>query len=546
MNSISSIKKFCMSLLISLFISSNPSISVSATEFANFAEVTAAFVTMGMDMAANHYALQKNSSQDALMLKCVTDALSLSTKGLYFYNNITAKTRFGNNAHWNWTERDCVTHGALAALNIKDLALHIYELTQQKKPVIVDVSVGEENEEDALGRNLNYFRRVILQPILKGLTAAAVGCTQNYATSYSGDRARYTASAAHSFANLLEQYSNLTPGSKLEEVAILALILNGLWLGHEGKEYAAHLRNVRGATQHGACPSCSEETELNILGCAHSYCKACLRNAVNAHDHANLNGMFCPHEECERHLSRNEIENITGNSPDAMLHYDTAAHNNPNPNPVRPEPDIVDLPTRQGVCGICFMEEEVQVLECNHTYCNECIKGFVRNRFTDHRPQLNATQCPHVEGARGNVRCAHYLTRNEIGAIMIDPEEPGANEILRAAVLQAYDQNKAAQRNGRMVPDNEFARLALIERRKAAGEARIHIRGANGRFCGAVIERIAGCNTMHCPMCATEFCWICQSVQERHIHPAHPNCPVVRGGAGWGDPFAADDLPAAG
>jgi hypothetical protein len=380
MNSINFVKKVCMSLLISFLISINPSTSVSAVEVANYAEMTAAIATMIVDMAANHYALQQNQAKATNLLKGVTGILSLTNRGLFTYNSIKSQEDLSFSP---WRTRDNFVNGALTALDIAKLSQLIYTLTPQgimaareQAKKTADLAI-ETLAQDPLDAKIDYLRRVFVQPMLTGLSAFAVACTQNYVTSYSSDKARYTAMATHSLATLIEYYGNLEPGSKQEELVILAMVANAFWLIHEGRGYAAELAVPDMPTNIGNCGICMEENvPLKGLGCGnHAYCQGCLRGQLQAQyegARAQMDQIRCP--ECAagapHHFTRHEIKNITGNDPQFMRAYDVAVFDRVHPNWRNLGADVAALIAegRAKFCPQC----RVAIIKndgCNHMTC---------------------------------------------------------------------------------------------------------------------------------------------------------------------------------
>jgi hypothetical protein len=547
------LKKISLHILISLFISVFSFSPAHAISESNCVEAGFAVSAMVMDMVSNHYALQKNASKKAKILQCVTKALSLSSKGMFFVNNIEAKRGVGG---WNGG-RDCVAMGALTALDTKNLIQNLYDLSQGE-PKDEDSLVGEEeNDENSTVQKLNYFRRVFLQPIFKGLTSFAVAMTQNYATSYSGDKARYTATAAHCFANVLEEYSNLPAESKLEEVVICALIANALWLAHEGKEYAAERAAIRGNERYNVCAGCNQEHALNVLACNHAAgCANCLRLAVQAPAAHNRNEVFCLDPACRHHgLNRHEVQKICGNDPETMREYDEAHFRNPNPQrpvppvavPVPPpgpdeddeapeeeeeeEPAIVPapiiaLPVEIGDCLGCLDDAiEVKILACGHRGCAGCLRGKIQADYANR----GVGEFDHIKCLHG-AECNAHMNRNEVRALVNDD----------AAIVQAFDdavRRRAlpAPAEGGAIADGDIG--LNRDQRLAAGIRRCP-------NCRLFIQRNGGCNAVVCRnrnahgvVCHYEFCWACGGNYARHHHEPNPACPAWRAYNMAGDYF---------
>jgi hypothetical protein len=362
----------CVLLIANIFI------PLGATSNANKAEIGAAITTMLVDMAANHYAF-KGNTKIANFFKCATDILSLSTRCLFFYNNKHATDDTGE---WNPCERDCLANGAFMLRDVTKLAEHLYAsitteqiadlqeidaetltaaLRQEKlspeadikalKAFLVQKQLDHPNNKNyhllTPEQKITYNFKVFFNPLFKGLTALTIACTQRYATTLSGDQSRFTAAAMHSFALLLEEYSNLRDDSLLQKPLLFALCLNVAWAIFEGnksfKEGAAlAAQKGESRTTHGNtvterfltinCPACGAGSRAIQLDCDHGHCIRCrnheLQTKLQANDTDQFHYLFCS-EDCKIHpLSRTAIEGITNNDPDIMHAYDVAKFRN--------------------------------------------------------------------------------------------------------------------------------------------------------------------------------------------------------------------------
>ncbi|MBM3886774.1 hypothetical protein FJ364_02480 [Candidatus Dependentiae bacterium] len=504
---------------------------VSATSTTHYAEMGAALTAMVTDMAANHYACTGNNKKAAL-LKMSSDLFSLSHKSFFFYNNIQGQVDPGS---WSIYSRDCQAMAVLAARDVTKLAQHIYESIPSKDnslPTDFEVlaQAVEKNEPNTEGiqNNINtantqsnakaieYMQKVILIPALKGLTALAVACTQNYATSYSGKEARFTAVAAHFFAQLLEEYSNLAPNAAFKKPLIVALCLNAAWIFLEGKQYVAHLQAVQGRTQEGRCPTCNQVGALKILGCNHAYCKNCLRENAQerlADDPEQLHRLLCPHEGCDHRINHNEMKDISNNNPHVMHSFDLAAFNNVAPE-FKPKPfaNLSDAERqaflanmRNGVCSICY-DDNVPVFDkgCGHLACRDCLQGHIQAKFGDDPINFDQVRCI-------GHNCEHHLDRHEIRCILEPDEE---QEKLEAFDKAAYDRAHPA-----------------IDLRQADNDERAEIERGHLQICphcNRRVNRDDGCSYILCG-CGREFCYRCGEPTQRHQHRNG------NGGAGYWD-----------
>lgn len=525
---------FLKHLALGLLLIATPCSSLVATTTGNYAEMTLTLIATVVDIAANYCALSKNKNT-ATKLKCATDGLNLLTRGLFFYNNVAAKEGLGG---WNFdihfNDRDCQ---ALTAITIRDttkLAQHLYELYQslpeEMSAELSDLNITPESLEADLNAQITttenvqqepsasaieYARKVIILPALKGLTAFAVACTQNYATSYSGDQARYTATAAHCFANLLEEYSNLGPNSKLNTPLIIALLVNAVWLAGETNLYIDEQRDVRGIVRQNVehCAHCNQDSNYKRLDCGHFRCTHCLRDGIieqNGNNVADVDHVVCGNPGCNHHLNRQEVELVCGNDPEIMHAFDHAQFNRPPAAPpggpirIAAPPaagPIVPLLTRAGECIVCHdadirVVDQVVILGCGHaTQCTGCRRAELQGFFNGDRANLDHVPCHHAG-------CNHHLTRNEVRALLGRENLPAADgQAARtpAEILQGFDLAAFDRANPQAAELDEEMR-ALIAR----GEARICPGCRNG------VQRNEGCNHMTC-RCGVQFCYVCNA-----------------------------------
>lgn len=509
-------------------------------------ESLAVSAAMISEMVAKHLELTNDENQ--LIAKCLTDTLSLTAKGVFFYNNIAAHENLGP---WDWTKRDCLVNGGLALRDLTKLAQHLYEVTNSY--TADDETTEKQNEQpkqeitgnESQVSTLRYICKVFIQPALKGLTGIAIAATQNYASSYAGDRARYTATAAHCLAHLIEEYSNLKPGSQMEEALILGLIANSLWLCMEGKAYLAEQEAINGRIyQFGdRCRHCHIAGVFNILSCNHANCVNCLRTSLENRVAQRRNEVFCSNATCQHALTRNEIQNLCQNNPQTMREYDQARYRNPRPRkpvPVRPVPQpapvpppgpvpqpapvqppvvapaplgpVVPLAVAQGDCPICFNHEALQTLSCTHRACAGCLDQYIRTAYGE-RGVRDFSQVRCIEAG-----CQTHLTLNEIRACTHDDRALATayNEALARRVAPPAP-NRGADRGADDMTEAERRAIGIHGLRRCPG-------------CHVWTDRDGGCPHMTCRNrgCRTQWCWDCNAAYVFRNgflgHPRGNNC----------------------
>jgi hypothetical protein len=563
-----SYRKACKNIALGIFLLANAIVPVSPTTGANYAEMGAALATMAVDIAANHYAFNGNTKK-ANFFKCSTDVLSLTTKGLFFYNNVQGKTL--SDIDWSIYSRDCQANSILMVRDVTKLAEHLYtsvitEKNGPQEPVdfetltatlalenfnqttvrAIDDTQKNPNQADAPAqdsRTLEYARKVILLPALKGLTALAVACTQTYATAYSTDHARFTATAAHCFAQLLEEYNNLDKDSTMSNPLLFALCLNAAWIAYEANQYKIEQNNIQGQTRQGYCPQCGEPGSLKVLDCTHAYCTNCLNRHVQQEIDNNptqLHMLKCPHVGCNHAdgmMTRNEVIDVMHNAPQAVHAFDLAAFNDA-PEPFRPGPFVplrdaeknnFRAPANQA-CQLCYSEDDVRILGCNHLYCIDCLQRLMRTQFNDHGPDFDATRCPHVEGSR-NTRCNHCFTRDEVACFSSPVSTPAAPNVLampgEQAMLERYDQAV----HDKAVNAARALRTGTKQRAKVLAMMRLTDPTLKPcPVCGAAVSKTMACDHMHC-RCGADFCYQCgANYRDGRRSCNYPHCAEPLGG----------------
>ncbi len=514
---------------IGLLLIVSPCSSLLATTAANYAEMVAALTTMATDIAARHYAFKEEPST-ALKLQCATSGLSLVNKGLFFHNNIAAKQDLGG---WSFDSRDCYFNAALAARDTTKFAQHLYQLyTSLPEDVIADIgNVTPETLQAALDMQiaaektnqkkqkskphlkLDYLRKVVALPLLKGLSSFALACTQEYATSYSGQQARFTATAAHCFTNLLDEYSNLEQDSLLTRPLIAALLINALWLVGETSLYMGECGELQNYVVQNEKSKC-HNADLRRLRCGHRACVDCLQDSIRQQldsDPEDLDHVECNEPGCNHRLSRIDVQGACNNAPDIMQAYDIAKFNRPpEPAPKPPKPgdkpapveeEVKPLPIQAGKCTMYGCEDEsgqVVVLGCGHAaQCLGCRRIQIRGAFHSVDGNLDQMQCFHKD-------CKHHLTRNEVAALTgkdgiekdDDAKEEGCN---LKDVLDKFDR-AAQERAAEGIPPDAAEQAAI---------ARHEIQVCPQCLRRSDLQGVAdGCNYRTCE-CGQHFCFHC-------------------------------------
>lgn len=506
----------------------------------NNLEMGATLLTTASEIAAQHYAYFNNKNQSDTLKKLST-LLSIANSGLFFYNNHQAAQ--GMQDSWNWTGRDCLgmvgfTLADLASLapqspttnpnTLADLSAHLTRDLEALNPtelqeliLMLGKSTKNYSEEEAnlLAEKLikartakgkiptKYITQVLLFPILKGLTRYAIAATQNYATSWSGDKARFTATAAHAFTRLFEEYAKLHPEAKMKKTLIAALCANAIWLAYEGTGYLQEAASMRCPITYNTCPICKRFTELTILGCSHSACRSCLQKRVSAtllEPNKDHNLPCCADDTCKYPLTRNEIHWVVKNDPTIMHKFDTKLM------PTSAERQEFLQRAKEGDCIICGDNTKLQPLGCPsaHAFCLECLRGHI----AANAEKADFIPCPHPECVKQN----NLLSRGEIACIV--PEENTAQ------ALKNYDAALAIRHGGKAaLAELKEDNLEEIKELIKNGSMQIC------PFCQKLIEKSAGCNHMTCNPnakgCGGEFCYECGTGYTKIFIIAEAMCP---------------------
>ncbi|TRX93422.1 hypothetical protein FHL15_005697 [Xylaria flabelliformis] len=202
-------------------------------------------------------------------------------------------------------------------------------------------------------------------------------------------------------------------------------------------------------------------------------------------------------------------------------------------------------------CSICFTPaDEPVVLSCGHTYCTDCFKGLCRNGTTQADVRVACT------GAED--KCKNAIPLREIQAhvdistfeqllessfnmyVARRPDEfhycptPDCGYIYRPASASASSSwhmcTKCLQRICRSCHANHDGQRCDQYQAAQAFETYKHENRANVKDCPkckTTVEKIDGCNHIHCGGCKIHLCWVCLKTFEespacyKHMNEAH-------------------------
>jgi len=458
----------CVLLICLALISTSP--QIHATTTSNYIEMGLALANIPVDMAAHYYTLE-HGKQAAAPLHCATAVINLLNKLFFFYNNTDVQTTPNS---WR---RDRIVHGIFAIRDITQIIQSIKESSTSKDDPFLptDLSVfndeqfaqflekfntnpaqnNQSNEEQQAAQTKEISKtslawQVGVLPLLKGLTSFLVAWTQDESHSFSGEHARFVATASHSLARLLDEYTALDADSPYRKVILGLMVVNIVWLIAETKGYYDHLprRWNRGPIAYDqACSICGDtiadfekdesHNDFRELQCGHVYCKNCLKQYLNVKftdKETDFTKLSCPKPGCNHLItSLEEINNIVDSDTSVLTNYNEAAFKQWC---ISAQANLRHCPTPD--CKEAFLfdnghQGNVQCPDCHQSYCGNCL--------TNHP---NGTPCP-------------------VNALIAGGEE-----------------------NARWIKKN-----------------------ARRCKCGNVIERNGGCNHMICTQCNHHFCYVC-------------------------------------
>lgn len=324
--------------VINIFFNLTQQLFALKFETARDIEMGLALSIIPLEIAANKLDIE-DSPKIASAMHMLVDSISLTNKAFFFYNNIIAQEN--RNGEFSFKSRDMIVNGALVFLDIKDLFKHLGKIIPSFKNTKIeddiDFYVPEFDDEELTKitgsqeiSKLFQAWRIYILPCMRGLTAFALACSQQYATAYASPEALNLATASHSFVRLLTEQAALDVDPTYKKIIYIALAINAVWLL---KEIQIYYHSLPAPMERviGNCPICmNDDIELVRLHCGHTQCMECLRDQINvAFDKRGVdafNKIPCSysHTGCTGVLSRSEIAEVTNNRIDALKAYDEA------------------------------------------------------------------------------------------------------------------------------------------------------------------------------------------------------------------------------
>lgn len=205
-------------------------------------------------------------------------------------------------------------------------------------------------------------------------------------------------------------------------------------------------------------------------------------------------------------------------------------------------------------CSTCFCEfrgTEMILLQCLHTYCNDCIAIYVRVQYTGGR--FCAMNCPVCDTFIGRDVIKKLLNTNEFNdwgekfekqsieynsLVLFCPrcnnyavqEEnlgrcescaflfcPLCNNAWHPGSCENFSEHETVYKNQKKNPtDKESQQKKYLKKQVMLSELMMRSFMAQCPKCKCWVMRSYGCNHMKCSLCPTEFCYVCGKSTKLH------------------------------
>ncbi|OCT88549.1 hypothetical protein XELAEV_18017178mg [Xenopus laevis] len=155
------------------------------------------------------------------------------------------------------------------------------------------------------------------------------------------------------------------------------------------------------------------------------------------------------------------------------------------------------------MCNICFSEklgsECTSFKNCEHVYCNECLKDYYTVQIQD--GQVQALNCPEQ-------KCPSVASPAQVKVLV--GEELFSRYDQKLLLLR--DEYAEADEAGKRMLERRYGKNVITKAIEMKSFEWLQMNTKQCPSCKANVQKVDGCNRMCCARCKEHFCWLCFSV----------------------------------
>lgn len=211
--------------------------------------------------------------------------------------------------------------------------------------------------------------------------------------------------------------------------------------------------------------------------------------------------------------------------------------------PPPPPPQVEEA--GEGECPVCLTAptNPVVIPTCGHAYCADCLSDFFASTPSTRSFPINCIICQsplplsvipaslHTAAWSNHVLThpaeLHFCsTADCTGVLPAKADDEGENILCGECLVEQCTRCGVPSHDGLTCADAR--ELGKWEAERLFGEwaKGRDVKRCTGRGCGAVIEKIDGCNHVQCQRCFVHMCWVCGGLYSRagvyvHMRAAH-------------------------
>ncbi|KAH0606108.1 uncharacterized protein H6S33_003769 [Morchella sextelata] len=203
-----------------------------------------------------------------------------------------------------------------------------------------------------------------------------------------------------------------------------------------------------------------------------------------------------------------------------------------------PPPPPEEAAAGEGECPVCLTAptDAVVVPTCGHAYCGDCLSAFLDSTHSTRSFPISCISCRAplplslIPGTLHAAAWSDYVlthatqlrfcsTADCSGVLPVTAE--GEEALCGECLVEQCTRCGVASHDGMSCADWKVASDTEAERLFGEWAAGKDVKSCAGQGCGAVIEKIDGCNHVQCQRCLAHMCWVCGklfSSREVYVH----------------------------